>query len=100
MAGLTYIPFLTPYVATKQALEALADGYRVELKPIGIHVSLIEPGSFTTPMADVLFAEMNDDKGIYTPHWKAFMQGFHKQSAAFPDPDWVGGQLERVLFAM
>ena len=36
------------YHATKYALEAFSDGLRMEVKPFGIDVSLIEPGGIKT----------------------------------------------------
>jgi short-subunit dehydrogenase len=41
-------PFLGPYTASKHAMEAISDSLRQELRPWGIHVSLIEPGSIAT----------------------------------------------------
>ncbi|HMI88047.1 MAG TPA: SDR family oxidoreductase [Polyangiaceae bacterium] len=43
-------PFLGPYSATKFALEALTDSLRRELLPLGIFVSIVEPGSVVTPI--------------------------------------------------
>jgi NAD(P)-dependent dehydrogenase (short-subunit alcohol dehydrogenase family) len=43
-------PFMSPYNATKFALEALSDSLRNELKPWGIDVVAIEPGSIDTPI--------------------------------------------------
>ena len=37
-------PYRGAYCASKFALEALSDALRIELKPSGIHVSVIEPG--------------------------------------------------------
>lgn len=37
-------PYRGAYCASKYALEAMSDALRVELRPAGIHVSLIEPG--------------------------------------------------------
>src|SRR5919109_947675 len=45
-------PFLSPYNASKHALESFGDALRVELAPWGIHVALIEPGSVATPIWD------------------------------------------------
>lgn len=52
IAGLTAVPFLGPYCASKYALEALSDALRMELSYWGIPVSIIEPGSIRTPLWD------------------------------------------------
>ncbi len=44
------IPFFGAYVASKFALEALADAYRYELAPLGVESVLVEPGTFPTGM--------------------------------------------------
>lgn len=41
-------PFGSPYVASKFALEALAESYHYELAAIGIESIIVEPGSFDT----------------------------------------------------
>ncbi len=46
------VPFLGPYSASKKALEAVADSLRGELKPAGIHVAIVEPGSIATEIWD------------------------------------------------
>ncbi|TMB92074.1 MAG: SDR family NAD(P)-dependent oxidoreductase [Chloroflexi bacterium] len=43
-------PFVAPYVASKHAVEAISDALRMELRPWGIEVCLIEPGSVATPL--------------------------------------------------
>lgn len=48
--GLMATPTVSVYAATKFALEGLSDGLRVELAPLGIQVSLVEPGVVRTPM--------------------------------------------------
>ena len=45
-------PMLSPYCASKHALEAIGDALRLELKPWGMEVSLIEPGAVRTPIWD------------------------------------------------
>jgi NAD(P)-dependent dehydrogenase (short-subunit alcohol dehydrogenase family) len=50
IAGKSALPFLSPYAASKHALEAVADSLRVEVRPFGIRVSIIEPGSIRTPI--------------------------------------------------
>jgi NAD(P)-dependent dehydrogenase (short-subunit alcohol dehydrogenase family) len=46
--GRMLLPSMTPYCASKFALEALAEGYRYELAPVGIDSVLVEPGAFPT----------------------------------------------------
>lgn len=48
VGGRSALPFLGPYAASKHALEAVADSLRVELRPWGIAVSIIEPASIRT----------------------------------------------------
>lgn len=50
VSGRVAMAFVGPYAASKHALEALSDSLRMELKPWGIHVALIEPGVIATPI--------------------------------------------------
>ena len=50
ISGRLAVPFIAPYSASKFALRAIADALRVELRPAGIAVALIEPGSVQTPI--------------------------------------------------
>ncbi len=43
-------PYISPYAASKHALEAISDALRVELRRWGIRVVLIEPGATRTPI--------------------------------------------------
>ena len=73
IAGRGTIPMMGPYAASKHALEALTDALRLELKPWGIHVSIIEPGAIATPIwekslkaaGDVESAVTADGKRLY-----------------------------------
>ncbi|MCP3740911.1 SDR family oxidoreductase [Rossellomorea sp. BNER] len=48
ISGLVGFPGISPYVASKHALEGYSESLRLELKPFGITVALVEPGSFNT----------------------------------------------------
>lgn len=50
LSGLSPIPFLGIYSATKFALEGYTEALRHELMPFNIHVSLTEAGFLKTPM--------------------------------------------------
>jgi NAD(P)-dependent dehydrogenase (short-subunit alcohol dehydrogenase family) len=50
LSGLSAIPFLGIYSASKFALEGYTEALRHEVKPFNIHVSLTEAGFLKTPM--------------------------------------------------
>jgi NAD(P)-dependent dehydrogenase (short-subunit alcohol dehydrogenase family) len=48
ISGKFGFPGLSPYTASKHALEGWGESLRLELKPFGIDVVLVEPGSYQT----------------------------------------------------
>lgn len=50
-AGMLTLPGSSAYAASKHALEALTEGLRMELAPLGIRVICVEPGPFRTDFA-------------------------------------------------
>jgi NAD(P)-dependent dehydrogenase (short-subunit alcohol dehydrogenase family) len=50
IGGRIAFPFTGPYHASKFATEAIGDVFRQELRPWGIEVSIVEPGSIDTPI--------------------------------------------------
>jgi NAD(P)-dependent dehydrogenase (short-subunit alcohol dehydrogenase family) len=50
ISGRSALPFLGAYAMSKFALEAMTDSLRIELRPWGIHVAIVEPGTIKTPM--------------------------------------------------
>jgi NAD(P)-dependent dehydrogenase (short-subunit alcohol dehydrogenase family) len=51
IAGLVASPGLGAYAATKHAVEAFSESLAQELKPLGIYVTIVEPGGFRTDWA-------------------------------------------------
>ncbi|WP_432520054.1 SDR family oxidoreductase [Kineococcus sp. SYSU DK006] len=50
-AGRLALPAMGAYSASKFGVEALAQAYRYELRPLGIDVSIVQPGAFPTNLA-------------------------------------------------
>jgi NAD(P)-dependent dehydrogenase (short-subunit alcohol dehydrogenase family) len=50
ISGRFSMPLLGAYAASKYALEAISDALRLELRPWGIRVVIIEPGQIATPI--------------------------------------------------
>jgi NAD(P)-dependent dehydrogenase (short-subunit alcohol dehydrogenase family) len=68
IGGRVAVPLLGAYAASKFALEGVSDVLRRELRPWGIHVAIIEPGTIATPIwrkgiasGDELIAQMSPE---------------------------------------
>jgi NAD(P)-dependent dehydrogenase (short-subunit alcohol dehydrogenase family) len=105
ISGKVATPFAGPYCASKFALEAIADAMRMELKPWGIHVSLVEPGPIDTPIwdksravADAMLdgapAEVLELYGSAIPKMQAAAE---RTAAAGIAPSQVAGVVFRAL---
>jgi NAD(P)-dependent dehydrogenase (short-subunit alcohol dehydrogenase family) len=105
IGGRVATPFLAPYAASKHAIEAIADGLRIELDSSNVQVALIEPGSVATPIWDkgraeaervTIPAELQAEYG----HVPAAMDKVLEQTArrGIP-PDAVAETIERALTA-
>lgn len=85
VGGFVASPFLGPYAMSKFAMEAFADSLRMELKPQGIEVVLLEPAAILTEIWDKGTEaaepyETNPPPG-FTEHYGQFLGGV-KQFAA------------------
>jgi NAD(P)-dependent dehydrogenase (short-subunit alcohol dehydrogenase family) len=54
LLGRITLPFYGPYQASKWALEAMAENYRVELSTFGIENCIVEPGGYPTSFQENL----------------------------------------------
>ena len=66
-AGLMSMPFTGPYCASKYALEGYSESLRHELKPLGIHVSLVEPSFIKTSLSNHKKCTPETDHGLQSP---------------------------------
>ncbi|MCD4780067.1 MAG: SDR family oxidoreductase [Candidatus Omnitrophica bacterium] len=79
VSGFSAAPCFGAYNASKWALEAFSESLFYELKPFGIHVSLIEPGMYPTKIfqENAKYAKNFDNKSSpyypYTQHIKNYV---------------------------
>lgn len=80
-------PFGGWYHGTKFALEALSDSLRMELKPFGIDVVVVEPGGIESEFLDIAATglEATSGQGPYADRVKAML-------GSFTDPKMVSRQ--------
>jgi NAD(P)-dependent dehydrogenase (short-subunit alcohol dehydrogenase family) len=102
IAGKSALPFLGPYAASKHALEALADSLRMELRPWGIGVTIVEPGTIRTPIwgkgaqkADELVDERSQE--LYGERIAALRKVAAERGANGAPPEAVAEVIERAL---
>ncbi len=63
VGGKVYMPLGAWYIGTKHALEGWSDCLRLELKPFGIDVVIVEPGAIATEFGDVMTGPMLEMSG-------------------------------------
>jgi NADP-dependent 3-hydroxy acid dehydrogenase YdfG len=82
MGGRTTLPGGGFYHASKHAVEAISDALRLEVKPFGIEVVLIEPGVVRTPWAETALdhqdAVSDDPDDPYAGYKKAVADSFER----------------------
>jgi NAD(P)-dependent dehydrogenase (short-subunit alcohol dehydrogenase family) len=69
--GITALPFIGFYCATKWAVEALHESLAQEVKPFGIKVTLVEPGAYATEFGKS--AQITDALEPYAEFRKQFL---------------------------
>ncbi len=94
MGGRIYTPLGAWYHATKHALEGWSDCLRIELKPHGIDVVVIEPGIIRTGFSDALSQSLQGDRngpygeqiiGLETANERAYSRGLGSPASVITD---------------
>ena len=103
IAGRSSLPFLGAYAISKFGLEAMADALRVELRPFGISVSIVEPGTIATPIwtKPQPVADAIDSEGLalYGERLEAFRRAAADRAAHGVPADEVAKVVEHALTA-
>jgi NAD(P)-dependent dehydrogenase (short-subunit alcohol dehydrogenase family) len=105
IAGRSALPFLGPYAASKHALEAVTDTLRLELRPFGVDVSIVQPGSIKTPIwtksatvADALAnGAPSELAGLYGERIAAFREVALRRGAKGASAEEVARAVEKAL---
>lgn len=94
-AGLMPLPFYGAYCASKHALESYSESLRHELRPLGIDVSIVEPGFFRTHSA-VHKRQAASVIPDYEPHCGRMLAALAREETQAPPPDPVVDALVRL----
>jgi NAD(P)-dependent dehydrogenase (short-subunit alcohol dehydrogenase family) len=107
IGGLMAFPMFGAYHAAKFGLEAVADVFRQELRPWGISVSIVEPGSIATPIWELGQQEVDaiaeragaGHAELYGEAIEAYREVALKTAARGIPPEKVAARIERALTA-
>lgn len=77
ISGQVGFPGLSPYVSSKYALEGRSESLRLEVKPFGIDVALLEPGSYNTNIWEV-GKQLAENQSDTTSPYKEYMDKIQK----------------------
>lgn len=98
VAGLVGVPFNGLYCATKFALEGLSETLRMEVKPYGIHVSLVEPGDINTAMSEHSpKTRESASNPAYRANHTAALNIMARDEQEGPPPAVVARLIERII---
>lgn len=99
ISGRIGLPCLSAYTATKHALVGFSDALRHEVERWGIHVSVVEPGTFRTPIffGNQRRGEDVDMSGPYAELNRAVERVYLEAASNAPGPEMVGRRIVELL---
>jgi NAD(P)-dependent dehydrogenase (short-subunit alcohol dehydrogenase family) len=105
LGGRVAFPNVAPYHASKFAIEALGDSLRAELRPQDVSVSIVEPGTISTPIwskaraqVDSLRASLEGEtKDLYDESLERFQQRLASAEEKGERPEKVAEVVAKAL---
>ncbi len=98
IAGLISIPFQSFYCATKFAIEGFTEALRMEVRPFGIRVALLEPGDHRTGFTgNRVRTKESQGASPYREKFDAALGVMERDEQKGPGPEAIARQVERLL---
>jgi NAD(P)-dependent dehydrogenase (short-subunit alcohol dehydrogenase family) len=96
ISGKIGFPGLSAYVSSKHALEGYSESLRLELKPFGIDVVIIEPGSYQTNIWSVIDQTKTNIHSPYSTYMKNILNEIESSKATHGDPKEVAKLVAKI----
>jgi short-subunit dehydrogenase len=97
LGGLFGIPYQSIYSATKFAVEGATEALRLEVKPFGVQVVLIEPGNFKTELTARRRKAAAAGNSVYAEPFSAALGVMEADEVNGPSPDQIAQLLEKII---
>jgi NAD(P)-dependent dehydrogenase (short-subunit alcohol dehydrogenase family) len=98
IGGLIGIPYQAMYSASKFALEGFTESLRLEARPFGIRVALIEPGDHKTPLTfNRRRAVGSQSDRVYRASFEAAIESMAHDEQNGPAPEGIARLLHRIV---
>ncbi|SEM18572.1 NADP-dependent 3-hydroxy acid dehydrogenase YdfG [Mesobacillus persicus] len=96
ISGRVGFPGLSPYTASKHALEGFSESLRLEVKPFGIDVVLIEPGSYKTNIWTGMDQVDTKEQSPYYSFMRSLKKQIESEKPNHGDPEAVASLVAQV----
>jgi NAD(P)-dependent dehydrogenase (short-subunit alcohol dehydrogenase family) len=96
IGGLVAIPYQAMYSASKFALEGLSESLRMEVRPFGIRVVIIEPGDHKTALTENRRVELLPESPYSDSFQAALAKTAHDEQSG-PGPEQIARLLHRIV---
>lgn len=98
LGGIIALPYQGLYSAAKFAVEGLTEALRMEMRPFGVHVVLIEPGDFCTGFtAHRRMALASQENRAYAERCDRIIKNQEDSEQAGASPEKIARRLERII---
>jgi NAD(P)-dependent dehydrogenase (short-subunit alcohol dehydrogenase family) len=98
LAGRIGLPYQGLYSATKFAVEGVTEALRMEVKPFGIKVILIEPGDFRTGFtANRVYTAASKEDSAYQERFQRTLKVAESDEESGSSPERIARLLHRIL---
>jgi NAD(P)-dependent dehydrogenase (short-subunit alcohol dehydrogenase family) len=99
ISGRFGFPGLSAYVSSKHALEGFSESLRLELKPFGIDVILVEPGSYKTNIWSSIENVQLEQQSPYKSSMAAILKEVKKGETQYGHPQEVAMLVTKIASA-